>query len=191
MSYASIKISKAKSYIKDHNIIFKVKDYLDKNDCKHLFSILLFLRAAIYHDEFHQEIVKNKIEDKLLLILEKHKDKPLENNSIVNMFLLKTLFEISSKKENGIDTLENKIFEMLKQNSSNSYFIDEILLKFFNFQNTKNVLFSQKKKINKELPLENVVNDKVIKKEELGIKSEIFDGNMQKKLYDNLSNLVN
>lgn len=49
------------------------------------------------------------------------------------MFLLKTIFEIAVKKDKGIDTLESQIFEMLKKNASNSYFIDEILLKFFNF----------------------------------------------------------
>lgn len=91
------------------------------------------------------------------------------------------------KKEQGIDDLENKIFKLLKKNNKMSYFINEVLLKFFSFQINKLVQFKETS-ANVQLP-QSIEAEPDIQKNKLQIVSSHFKDIHQTNLIANLPSL--
>ena len=142
IAYSSLKINLAKSKLVEE----KMFDLAQKNlkDKKNVIEVLLFLKASCEYNDLHKIIIDKKIDIILLSYLESSiKNNLLQDNISKRNLLLKTIFDVFIKKKNGIEELEVKIFELLKKNYKNSSFIENILMKLFEFEKTRKVQFLQ------------------------------------------------
>ena len=152
LGYAVIHVREAEDSVVSMGVLEKVESLMSQN--MHFLECLLFLKFTLKNERIHRLLVENRTDEKLFGFLEKAfgekepEKKPsidwlqvMKDPKVLNelLILIFTIYKTSPLK---IQTLETKLFDLLKLNKTNSYFVQHVLLEFFNFENLKRVQFN-------------------------------------------------
>ena len=146
LAFMSLKSEAARKSIIDYQYIEKTATELAIKDKIFSMEVLLFIQCVSEIDELYPILIKNQIDKLLVSSLENQltKLKFKENQDLINT-TLKTIFSLFKKSADQITDLELMLFSMLKRKKDDSFFIEKVLLKFFEFEMTKRVSFNFKK----------------------------------------------
>ena len=116
------------------------------------------LQTLITFPAYYDQLLELKFDEELFKGLEKGiESNSLEKDESYTKTYLKSVYAIFSKDLSRIELLEEKLFNMTKQFQQNKFFVEKILLSFFEFNELKFVnMVHSKTKIEKQVVKEEV-----------------------------------
>jgi hypothetical protein len=142
----ALKAPEAKQAIIEKKMIEAVAQRLQNKEADLTMETVLFIQTASEDADLYSILIGQSVDQRLLELLEESVKKKAfrDNLELVNL-VLKTVFAVFKRSAGQIERLEEVLFEMLKRNKGDSFFIERVLLKFFEFEITKKVAFSLRK----------------------------------------------
>jgi ubiquitin-activating enzyme E1 len=185
----------AKDAIVSRALIPAIAERLSQPDVDPTNETLIFLEAVSDNADLYAIILQQGIDKKLLTLLEEAvKRKSFKDNPELVSLTLQTVCAIHKHSPAQIEDLEATLFAMLKRNKDDSFFIEKVLLKFFEFENTRKVMFEIGRPSDQPAkPVATESSDTATLPAEaptLKLKSAHLDSKLVAKLTANLPNLV-
>ena len=149
LGYSCIRIEEAQNIVVSMDLLDKVEGLMDQN--LNFLECLLFLKFAMQNDLLLKTLIDRKMDRRLFGYLEKAFDKSKKQEGLdwlavvkdpkVLNELLTVIFMIFRTSGERVRELESSLFGLLKLNKTNSFFVQHILLEFFNLENLRLVQF--------------------------------------------------
>lgn len=148
LAYTSLRSKEAKELIVTKNMIDIISEKIKTKNWEISLEVLLFIQSICEDESLYNSLIEKNVHKNLIILLEENLNQKYfkENVDLINT-TLKTIFILHKKNEQKIIDLEKALFLMLKKHKKSSFFIEKILLKFFEFEYTKKVNFNYRKEI--------------------------------------------
>lgn len=196
LGYASLKILEVKNVIVNSNLIDNIIQHLSKEETDaHETEMLLFVQTISNFKDIHLVIIEKNLHKVLIELLKrKITQAAFKDNENSQNLLLKALFDIYKISSEKIAELEDVLFKLLKEHNNDSFFIQNVLMKLFDFELTKYVHFIKAENkldmSNKKLDVrEEIIEEKGFD-DALKIKSDYLKKDWMNSLSQNLVHLV-
>ena len=196
ISTLALKSAEVKNQIIEKEVIQTIGQLIEKSDEQIATEILLFLQEVTEFEELHAAVIEHGVDRKIIAALQRQIEaKEFRNNENLVHQNLKTLFYLFKNTRERLTELEQIIFDALQLKKNDSFFIENILLKFFNFEFTKKTQFELVKKTVAEaveVPVEEDAGKQAVNnsKKRMNISSNGFTAEMINKLAGRLVYLV-
>jgi ubiquitin-activating enzyme E1 len=146
LAFVAVHAAEARTAIVDNCLLDKVVANVARKDKLFDIESLLFIHSCCEVPRLFDLMAAHKTDAVLLQALEDHLAVPAfrDNNDLVSV-LLQTIFSLSRQSHDKVDQLEQSLFAMLKRHKGDSFFIEKVLLRFFEFQMTTKASFDFRK----------------------------------------------
>lgn len=132
----------AKQAVVSKNLVGLVASKLATKEADLSLEILLFVQTVSDDPDLYRLLLDKQVDQRLLECLEENLRKKAvrEDQDLINV-ALKTIFVVFKHSDAQIGDLEDVLFKILKRNKDDSFFIEKVLLKFFEFELTRKACF--------------------------------------------------